>query len=471
MEPIRFGTDGWRGIMGRDFTFERVKLVAQAIADYLTSRGLAERGVVVGYDTRRWSRRFAEGVSSVMLGNGIRTYMTVRDTPTPAAAFEVLHLRAGGAVMITASHNPPEWNGVKYIPYYAGPALPDVTDELTTRIRELQLKDVKEAPAEQLRGSGLFELVDPLEPYVVFVEKQLDLQTIREAHLRVVCDPMHGTSRGYLDRLLQEAGCDVQLIRAEPDPDFGGHRPEPVPEYLVELKARVQASGAELGFATDGDADRLAVYDSDGSYLAANDLLPVLFEHLLRKSRRGGLVRSVATTHLADRIAESHGLPVYEVPVGFKHVGQYLREKDVVIGAEESGGFSFKGHISEKDGILACLMVAEARAYAGKPLRKLLEELFAKYGRHLSGRISVPSSPRDLEASLTSLSAAPPERIAGRRVVGVNRLDGVKLLLEDGSWLLIRPSGTEPIVRVYAESTDRERLTAILEAGKTLLQK
>jgi len=471
MEAIRFGTDGWRGIVGRDFTFEGVKLVAQAIADYVKSHGLAERGVVVGYDTRRWSRRFAEDVASVLIGNGIRAYLTERDSPTPAVAFMVLHKRAAGAVMITASHNPPEWNGIKFIPHYAGPALPDVTDELTERISGLKTEAVREVPAGQLAASGLLEPIDPLEPYVAFIEGQVDLEAIREARLSVVLDPMYGTSRGYLDRVLGDAGCRVELIHGDLDSSFGDHRPEPLPEFLSELRARVLALGADLGLATDGDADRLAVYDHDGSYLAANELLPILFGHLVKSGRRGGLVRSVATTHLADRIAESYGLPVYEVPVGFKYVGQYLREKDVLIGAEESGGFSFKSHVSEKDGILTCLMVAEARAEAGRPLRELLEELFAKYGRHVSGRTSVPSPPGDLRASLARLGSEPPEIVAGRRVMSVNRLDGVKLLLEDGSWLLMRPSGTEPIVRVYAESKDKEQLTALLEAGKVLLQK
>ncbi len=456
--------------MGRDFTFERVKFVAQAIADYLNEHGLAEKGVVIGYDTRRWSRRFAEDVSSVMIANRIRAYMTERDSPTPAVAFEVLRREAGGAVMITASHNPPEWNGIKYIPYYAGPALPDVTDELAERIGALlTTKAAKQASPKELTESALLQFTDPLEPYVEFAEKEVNLQAIREARLSIVCDPMHGTSRGYLDRLLRDAGCKVELIHGEPDPAFGGHRPEPAPEFLAELRARVQALGADLGFATDGDADRLAVYDSDGSYFAANELLPILFEHLIKTGRRGGVVRSVATTHLADRIAESHGLPVYEVPVGFKYVGQCLREKDVVIGAEESGGFSFKGHISEKDGILTCLMVAEARAEAGRPLHELLEELFAEYGKCVSGRVSSPSPPVDLEASLTRLASSPPETVAGLRVVGVNRLDGTKLLLEDGSWLLIRPSGTEPIVRVYGEARGQQQLTAILEAGKALI--
>jgi phosphomannomutase len=360
MNNIEFGTDGWRAIIGKEFTSDNVKVVAQAIADYVKHHDLDGRGVVVGYDTRKGSRDFADSVCSVMLGNNIPCYITDRDTPTPVTAFEVLDRKTGGAVMITASHNPPEWNGIKYIPEYAGPALPDVTEELTKRIADvMQTKKVNESSIEQGLETHLLSSIDPTASYIEFVRRQLDIETIQKARLRIVCDCMHGTSRGYLSRILESVGCEVTTIHDEPDPKFGGSRPEPLPEFLGDLKARVAGANAELGLATDGDADRLAAYDSDGNYFGADQLFPMLYEFIVRSGYLGGVVRTVATTHLVDRIAEKYGLPVYEVPVGFKYVGKYLREKDVAMGGEESGGLSFKGHISEKDGIMTGVKITE----------------------------------------------------------------------------------------------------------------
>ena len=468
MARIAFGTDGWRGIMGRDFTLGNVRAVAQAIADYIVDHGLKSRGVFVGYDTRKLSRSFADAVCAVMVENEISTRVANRDLPTPVTAFEVLHRRAGGAVMITASHNPPEWNGIKYIPDYAGPATPEITDEITENITKVLRAGAVKTPTIG-DDKPLLEQVDATMPYIEFVERQIDKEAIKKARLRIVCDVMHGTARGYLDQILRRAGCEVAVMHAEVDPNFGGSRPEPLPALLVDLKSRVISTGANLGFATDGDADRLAVYDSDGAYMAANQILPILFDYIVKSGQHGGVVRTVATTHLVDRIAENYGLPFYEVPVGFKYVGQYLREKDVVIGAEESGGFGFKGHIPEKDGIFTCIKVAEMRAKTERPLSQLLDELQRKYGTHLSGRIGIPCPEALKQITIQKVSSQIADRIMDTKVSNVNRTDGLKLILEDGEWLLIRPSGTEPILRIYAESTDNERLRVLLDEGKNLI--
>jgi alpha-D-glucose phosphate-specific phosphoglucomutase len=468
MTEIVFGTDGWRGIIGRDFTLGNVRAVAQAIADYIVDHGLKSRSVFVGYDTRKLSRSFADAVCGVMVGNEISTRVANRDTPTPVTAFEVLHRKAAGAVMITASHNPPEWNGIKYIPDYAGPAMPEITDEITENItRVLRAGTVRASTIGN--GKPLLEQVDATMPYIEFVEKQVDAEAIKKARLRIVCDVMHGTARGYLDQILRRADCEVTVMHAEVDPNFGGSRPEPLPALLVDLKSRVTSTGANLGFATDGDADRLAVYDSDGTYMAANQLLPMLFDYIIKSGERGGVVRTVSTTHLVDRIADKYGLPVYEVPVGFKYVGQCLRERDVVIGAEESGGFSFKRHIPEKDGIFTCIKVAEMRAKTGKPLSQLLNELQSEYGAHLSGRIGIPCPEGLKQVAMERLSSRIPDKIMDVKVSNVNRMDGLKLVLEDRGWLLIRPSGTEPILRIYAESSNDDRLRGFLEQGKNLV--
>jgi alpha-D-glucose phosphate-specific phosphoglucomutase len=472
MTKILFGTDGWRAIIGKDFKLSNVKFVSQAIADYMKAENLEDRGVIVGYDTRKWSRRFAEGVCRVMLGNDIPTYITERDVPTPVTAFEVFQRKAGGAVMITASHNSPEWNGIKYIPDYAGPALPDITEEITKKInRVLRTKTVKESSIKNGLQTRLLRSIDPIKPYIEFVMNQIDLEAMKKARLKVVFDPMYGTARGYLDRILRGAGCKVTVIHDKLDSSFGGSRPEPLPEFLADLKAKVAIINADLGLATDGDADRLAVYDSDCTYLAADQLFPIIFDFIIKSGKRGGVVRTVATTHLVDRIAKKYGLPVYEVPVGFKYVGQYLREKEVVIGGEESGGISFKGHISEKDGIFTGIKIAEIRAKTKKSFSQLLEELQSEYGPCVSGRYDVTCPDNLKQVVMKKLSSDIPDKITGIKVSAVNRIDGLKLILKDGGWLLIRPSGTEPLLRIYGESTDKERLKAILEQGKNIVSK
>ena len=470
MVKISFGTDGWRGVMSRDFTFDNVKIVAQGITDYVQSHGLRKRGVIVGYDTRRWSRRFAESVCEVILGNEIPTYITNRDVPTPVAAFEVLHRKAAGAIMITASHNPPEWNGIKYIPEYAGPALPETTEEITNNIsRIFRERRIKKISIKTGMQRGLLKWIDPTVPYIKFVKEQLDVEAFKTAKLKVVFDAMYGTARGYLDRVLHSLGCKVTVIHAEVDPNFGRGRPEPLPEFLAELKNKVICLGANLGLATDGDADRLAVYDSDGSYFAADQLLPLLFDYSIKSGKLGGVVRTVATTHLLDRIAKQHQLPVYEVPVGFKYVGQYLREKDVLLGGEESGGISFKGHIPDKDDIFTGVKVAEMITKKGKTLSQLLKELESEYGLLVSGREDVPCSDELKQVVMEKLSAKIPDKIAATEILRVNRMDGLKLTLKDESWLLIRPSGTEPLIRIYGESFKKEKLHAILKEGRKLV--
>ncbi|MGC8940364.1 MAG: phosphoglucomutase/phosphomannomutase family protein [Candidatus Bathyarchaeia archaeon] len=474
MVKISFGTDGWRGVMNREFTFDNVKVVAQGIADYVQSHRLESRGIVVGYDTRKWSRQFAESVCEVMMGNNILTYVTKRDTPTPVTAFEVLQLKTAGAVMITASHNSPEWNGIKYIPEYAGPALPETTEEITCNVdRIFKENKIRELSITIGARRGLLKWIDPTQPYIGFVRKQLDLEAFRKTKLRVVFDAMYGTARGYLDHILRSLGCEVITIHNKVDPNFGGGRPEPLPEFLAELRDKVVSLNAELGLATDGDADRLAVYGGDGVYLAADQLLPLLFDHSIKSGRvsEGGVVRTVATTHLLDRIAKKYGLPVYEVPVGFKFVGQYLREKNVIIGGEESGGISFKGHIPDKDGIFTGVKVAEMLAESGKTLAEMLKELEKEYGLLFSGRIDVACSEELKHVTMEKISSSIPDMVAGIKVLNVNRIDGLKLTLEDEGWLLIRPSGTEPLFRIYGESPDKERLQKILEEGRKLVIK
>ncbi|MCW3975044.1 MAG: phosphoglucomutase/phosphomannomutase family protein [Candidatus Bathyarchaeota archaeon] len=471
MCAIVFGTDGWRALINEEFNLGNVKIVSQAIADYIIAHNLEGKGVVVGYDTRKSSLNYAEGVCNVLIGNNILTYLTKRDVPTPVTAFEVYNRNSGGAIMITASHNPPEYNGIKYIPEYAGPATNEITDEITENIKVVKTKRINESTIQDGMQRQLIKMTDPRIPYIEFVERQINLESMKGAKLLIIYDPMYGTGRGYLDKILRDAGCEVSVIHNKVDPNFGGHRPEPIPKFLTELQEELDRTDADLGLATDGDADRLGVLDSDGTYYAANQLLPMLFDHIIKSMKRGGVVRTVATTHMVDRIAEKYGLPHYEVPVGFKYVGKYLREEDIVIGAEESGGFGFANHIPEKDGILTCAKVAEMVANSGITLSQLFYRLQSEYGFYISGRVE-ETIPASLRATIMEkLSSNIPENLGSVKVKEINRMDGLKLILQDGGWLLIRPSGTEPLLRIYGEASNKERLKEILEEGKGLASK
>lgn len=460
MRKISFGTDGWRGILAEDFTFDNVRLVAAAVAQYLAARGLAERGVVVGYDTRFLSERFAAAVAEVLAGRGISVFLTRRATPTPVVAFAVKLYRAGGAVMLTASHNPPEYNGFKFIPEYAGPALPHITGEIEANIRKLQEAGAEIAPPGGEKAP--VTTIDPYDAYACHLATLVDMGAIGRAGLKVAVDPMYGAGTGYLEELLKQAGASVEVLHNHRDPLFGGTLPEPTAKSLGGLREAVAKGSAQLGLALDGDADRFGLVDSGGDFVTPNQFLPVLLYHLITvKGLRGPVARTVATTHLLDRMAERHGLRLVETPVGFKYVGQCLAEEGAVLGGEESGGLSVKGHVPEKDGILAGLLAAEMAAVHGKSLKELLEQVYREYGRLYSERLDVHTSPAEKERVLEVLKGFEPEALAGRKVTGRVTKDGVKLLLEGDAWVLIRPSGTEPLFRIYAEAGSAGEVKAV----------
>ncbi|HEY9766618.1 MAG TPA: phosphoglucomutase/phosphomannomutase family protein, partial [Chroococcales cyanobacterium] len=364
MSKIKFGTDGWRDIIAENFTFPNVRLVARAIAEYVKDSYSDDRPVVIGYDTRFLARDFATTVAEVLEGAGIKALLSKRDVPTPVIAFAARNLNTAGAVMITASHNPPQYCGIKYIPDYAGPATKEITDRIVANVERLQ----KEGNQGE-EGHFSIETFDPMPEYLADLRGKVDFEVIRKANLKVVFDPLYGTGRGYADVLLAEAGCQVDSIHAFVDPLFGGGMPEPNPRYLGDLRERILKTGADLGLATDGDADRFGVMDEGGNYFTPNQVIALLLRHLVKnRGAKGSVVRTVATTHLIDRIAAHYGLLVHETPVGFKFVGEWMRKEAVVIGGEESGGLSVLGHIPEKDGILADLLVAEMVAVEGKPL-------------------------------------------------------------------------------------------------------
>ena len=467
---ISFGTDGWRGILAEDFTFDNVRLVTRAVAGYLHGQGLAERGVVVGYDNRFLSERFAAAVTGVLTGQRIPVYLTGRSAPTPLVAFAVKLHNAGGAVMLTASHNPPEYNGFKFIPEYAGPALPHITGEIENNIKRLQAEEgALDFPADDPDGN-LVTTIDPFQEYARHLATLVDLEAIRKAGLKVAVDPMYGAGTGYLEDLLKQAGVSVTAIHNHRDPLFGGGMPEPTAESLGELRELVTKGGMHLGLALDGDADRFGIIDANGEFITPNQYLPILFYHLLNaRGMRGPAARTVATTHQLDRIAERYGLTVEETSVGFKYIGQCLAEKGAVLGGEESGGLSVQGHVPEKDGLLAGLLAAEMVAFYGTGLTGLLNRVAEEFGRVYSRRLDVHTTQAEKERVLGVLKNLEPGALAGYRVTGRNALDGVKLLLEGGAWVLIRPSGTEPLFRIYVEAATLDDVHEIQQEARKAL--
>ena len=463
LDPIKFGTSGWRARIADTYTFANVRRLTRAIADHLKETGEAAHGAVIGYDTRFLSEDFAAAAAGALAQAGVRCRLAVAAVPTPTVAHAVLHHHAAAGITITASHNPAPDNGLKLSGPTGGPALPEVTRAVEARVASLA--DPGGMAISEARAAGLVEPADFAPAYLDQCRRMIDLDALRRARLRVVVDVMYGPARGYLDRLLQEAGCDVTLLHGTRDVMFGNHPPEPAEEHLGELIRTVRDRGAHLGLATDGDADRFGVVDRDGTVLAPNPILALVLRHLLgHRGWRGGVGRSVATTHLLDALASRHGVELHETPVGFKYLGDLITHGRAMFGGEESGGMSLKGHPPEKDGILACLLAAEVAAVEGVALGAVLERLYGEVGRLLSIRVNVPLSDA-VRHALPARIADPPRTLGGRAVTRVQTTDGLKLHLDGGAWVLVRPSGTEPVARLYVEAPDGATLDALRDAA------
>ncbi|MBE9208571.1 phosphoglucomutase/phosphomannomutase family protein [Nostoc sp. LEGE 06077] len=464
---IKFGTDGWRGIIADDFTFPNVRKVTRAIASYLETAYSKDRPVLIAYDTRFLADEFARTAAQVLADLGWTVKITDRDCPTPVIAYNARHLNSAGALMFTASHNPAPYCGIKYIPDYAGPATPEITDTIVANIESAS----DDLPSNN--PSGSISIFDPKPDYLQFIYTLLDVERIKSAHLKVKYDALYSTSRGYLDEVLQQSGVELESFHTWRDVLFGGGMPEPKGEQLEELVAAVRRDHADLGLATDGDSDRFGIVDEQGNVLTPNTVLLVLARHLIKnKGKSGAIVRTVATTHLLDNFAAKYGLPIYETPVGFKYIGEKMRETTVLIGGEESGGLSIVGHIPEKDGVLADMLVAEAISYEGKPLSQLVKEAIAEAdGPLYNHRLDLHLTEAHKIAVIDSFTKNPPSEVAGIKVKEAGRKDGIKLYLEDGSWVLLRPSGTEPLVRVYMETHSPEKLSQISQEMESIIAK
>lgn len=462
---IQFGTDGWRGVIADTFTFENLSLVAQATMDYMHREGLAGKGLVIGYDRRFLSREFAERVAEIAAGNGIRTWLSDAYAPTPAVSWAVHEKGAGAGVMITASHNPPRYNGFKVKESFGGSARPSTTKVLEQMVAQniASARPTLLLPLAEAASSGLVQLFDATAPYLAQLARYVDLELIRSAGIKAVVDPMFGAGCGLLPHLVH----GVTEIHGTENPSFGGHPPEPIAEHLGELSEVVKDGFFQVGLALDGDADRIGAVDETGEFFSSHRIFTVLLRHLYeRKGVRGGVVKTVSTTRMIDLLAQKYGLALFETPIGFKHICEMMLDNDILMGGEESGGLGVKGHIPERDGILMALLLLEAMAMSGKGLRALLEETMDEIGHFHYTRIDLPIDNEAKRRLLERLNAGGIDSIAGFAVASRNFSDGFKYIFEDGSWLLIRPSGTEPVLRLYSEAGDPDKVSRLLQAAR-----
>ena len=463
MTAIKFGTSGWRGIIGEDFTFENVRVACHGIASYLRKSGQQGSGVIVAWDTRFLSEKFASEAAKILAFNDIKAFLCTRDVPTPCVSFETVRRKAMGAINFTASHNPPEYNGLKFSTANGAPALPEVTRQIE---REIHLVQQKNERMDVYEKTELIEEIDPKDRYLNELRQKVDVDVIKKSGLRIAIDALYGTSRDYLDYFLLESGVEVKIIHNYRDPYFGGFSPECNEKNLGELRKIVTDDKFDLGLATDGDADRFGIIDDRNRFVSPNTIIALLSVYLKRfRNIPGGLARSVATTHLIDAIAKKLNVPLYETPVGFKYIGELILADKIALGGEESAGMSMYRHLPEKDGILACLLVAEMVARTGKKIGQLVDEMHEEFGYFYSKRVDLKLTPQ-LKESLAQKLANPPSKLNGYTVRDVNTTDGVKLIFDESTWLLFRLSGTEPVARVYAEACSPKDLKHVLDTGR-----
>lgn len=488
---IKFGTSGWRGVVSDEFTFANVRKVAHAVAGCIKEntdagynsdeyrqflQGTAPSrvpSVVIGYDTRFLSEDFAHEIAAVFASDGIRTLFSKTDLPTPAAAWAVLDTKAVGGVMLTASHNPGHYNGFKWMPYWGGAASPAITDEIERRAELLGDHSVKTMSDERSLKESWTEVIDFRKSYFDQLASLLDIKAIRKAKLRVGIDAMHGSARLYLRPFLEERlGVQVVALNEDLDVLFGGRSPEPTAESQAALAEIVKKQKLALGLSCDGDGDRFGVLDAGGVWIPANDVLALTYEHLAaNRGMTGKVGRSVMTSHFVDAVAKAHGCETRETPVGFKYLGELLRSGSFLLAGEESGGLSIRGHVPEKDGILACVLMLELVALGKKSLVAVRERLYKQVGAFHNARFNYKMDRLRQVIELESrLKHKPPLELAGVSVWRVDQTDGSKFIMRDGSWLGLRSSGTEPVFRMYAEAHTPKRLQEILDAGKKLLQ-
>jgi alpha-D-glucose phosphate-specific phosphoglucomutase len=470
--PIKFGTDGWRGIIAEDFTFDNVRICAQAVAEYLKKAGLDKRSLVIGYDTRFASEDFAAAAAEVVAGNDIKVHLCLKPTPTPVVSFAVPATKSAGAILITASHNPGSWNGFKYRSRDGASAPDEVTSQVEGNIASLirRGRGVKRLALDKALKKGVVDYVDPSPAYFEHLSHFVDLEKLRRQKLNIIVDSMYGAGIGYFKTILQGGNLKVTEINAERNPSFPQIQPEPIAKNLTKLSQLVVKKKADVGLATDGDADRIGIVDERGQFLTQHQVFALLCLYLLEvRGERGAMVRTLTSTMMLSRLGKLFDVAVYETSVGFKYVAPLMMEKNAIIGGEESGGYGFRGHVPERDAILAGLYFLDFMVKTGKTPSQLLDYLYSKVGPHYYDRSDFHISAAKRQTILHRLSSSPPDTIAGSKVTKVDTTDGFRFFFGDESWLLIRFSGTEPLVRVYAEAESLERAGELLDEGKKLI--
>ena len=468
--PIRFGTDGWRAVIAEDFTFDNVRFCAQGVCDYLRQAGLEGQGMVIGYDTRFASEDFAAAAAEVVAGNGIRAFLSPRSTPTPVVSFGVTHNKTAGAIVITASHNPARWNGFKLRVSDGTSAPSEVISKVEKHVsRAFDADRTERIPIEEAVERGLVEYVDLRPSFMEKVARLVNLDDIRRSKLRVIVDPMYGAGAGYLKTLLAGGNIEVTEINGERNPAFPGINPEPIAVNLQKLSTMVKEQRADVGLASDGDADRIGIIDENGVFLTQLQVFALLCLYLLEtRGERGPIVKTITATSMVDRLGEIYNVPVYETSVGFRYVAPVMVAENALIGGEESGGYGFRGHVPERDAVAASLYFLDFMVRTGRTPSQLLEDLYSKVGPHHYHRTDVHFPEGERERMTDHIRDNSPEAVGGVRVVKTDTYDGFRFTLEDGTWLLIRFSGTEPVLRVYAESDTLSRVEGLLEIGKEL---
>ena len=468
---IKFGTDGWRAIIADEFTFENVAICVQGVAGYIKEIGLADRGVVVGYDTRFSSKEFAMCAAEVFAGNGIPALLCREASPTPVVSYNVLEHNAAGAVVITASHNPPQWNGLKFKPDYGGSASSEIADRLVEHIARVNTSPSNRLSFAQAAAQGLISEIDPKPPYVEQIARMVDLDAIKESGIKVVVDAMHGAGAAYLPMLLQGARGSVAEIRGEVNPAFPGMKqPEPIAENLALASELVVKRQADVGIAYDCDADRLGVIDENGRYLNTLQVFALLALYLLEvKGHRGPIVKSLTSSDMLFRLGELYGVPIVETGVGFKYAGPLMIKENALMAGEESGGYGFRGHIPERDGILSSLFLLEFMARTQMKPSELLQHLYDKVGEWHFSRRDIPfnaAKKADIQGKLDKNDGV--TEIAGMKITSTDAREGRRFRIDNG-WLIVRFSGTEPLVRIYAEADTPDKVDALINGAAALL--
>ena len=468
LTQIKFGTSGWRAVMAEEFTFVNVQRAVGGIARYVASQKPSGARVIVGRDPRFLGETFCSQAAEILAAHGISPLVVAEPAPTPAFAHAVIHNKADGVINFTASHNPPEYNGIKFSTPDGCPALPEVTKKIEAEIvaGDSAASAKNSAATASSVGSAAREALDPKPAYLKRLAGIVDLEVIRKANLRVAFDPMWGAAREYSDELLRSAGVQVATVHDYRDVLFGGHAPEPDDHLLEDLRKKMRETGAQIGIATDGDADRFGIVDGDGTFLQPNYVIALLFDYLVEsRGWKNGVAKSVATTNLINALAEKHGVELHETPVGFKYIGELIMQDKIAIGGEESAGLSIRHHVPEKDGLLAGLMCCEAVARRGKSLGEQLKEVCNQVGSFYPERQNFRLTP-EVKAKFTEKLKSDPREFCGHPVGQVVRTDGLKLVFSDGSWVCYRLSGTEPVVRVYTEARSEKGLEKLSTAAK-----